>query len=80
MGGTGHTKTSEGPALAVYDGKLYLAYKAKGSSDLWYNVFDGTSWDPEDHKITEGGKVKTGRGPALAAVDPYLVMVYRDSS
>ena len=76
----GHTKTSEGPALAMYNGRLYAAYKSSSTNELWYNVFDGTSWLAQDIKITEGGKVKTGRGPALAAVTPYLVMVYRDGS
>ncbi|MBT3877871.1 MAG: hypothetical protein HOF76_02300, partial [Candidatus Scalindua sp.] len=76
----GHTKTNKGPALAVYDGKLYLAYKAGSSNDLWYNVFDGTEWLEQDIKITKDSRVRTGRGPALAAIFPYLVMVYRDDS
>jgi hypothetical protein len=66
--------------LAVYDGKLYLAYKAGSSNDLWYNVFDGTEWLEQDIKITKDSRVRTGRGPALAAIFPYLVMVYRDDS
>jgi len=40
----GHTKTSEGPALAVYNGQLYTAYKSSSSNDLWYNFFDGSGW------------------------------------
>ena len=28
-------KTSEGPALAAFDGKLYMAYRGESSSNLW---------------------------------------------
>jgi hypothetical protein len=73
----GHTKTSERPALAMYNGRLYAAYKAASSTDLWYNVFDGTSWDLEDHKITEGGHTKTSKGPALAVYDGKLYLAYK---
>jgi hypothetical protein len=71
----GRTKTNAAPALAEYNGQVYLAYKSGSNS-----VFDGATWLAQDIKITTNGKVQTGRGPALATASPYLVMVYRDNS
>jgi hypothetical protein len=82
----GHTKTSRTPALAVHgnpatgEDRLYMAYRSGSGAEIWYNMFDGASWLPQDIKITTGGKVKTGRGPALAEFGDYLFMVYRDDS
>ena len=69
-----------GPALAVYNGLLYLAYRGGGSDDIWYNVFDGNSWLAQDISVTQGGIVQTAQGPALAAFEPFLFMAYRDNS
>ena len=76
----GHSKTSASPALAVYNGLLYLAYKGSDSDDIWYNVFDGKSWLAQDISVTRNGRVQTGRGPALATFAPFLFMAYRDNS
>ena len=76
----GHSKTDAGPALAVYNGLLYLAYKGSGSDEIWYNVFDGTNWMAQDIQVTRDGYVHTGRSPALAVFPPYLYLAYRDNS
>ena len=76
----GHTKTSRGPALAVYNNLLYLAYRAGSSDDLWYNVFDGANWLAQDIRVTRDGHVQSAEGPALAAIGGYLFLVYRDDS
>jgi len=76
----GHTRTSEGPALAVYNSELYTTYKAKSSNDLWYNVFDGTEWLEQDIKISKGGHTKTSEGPALAVYEDKLYTAYKASS
>jgi hypothetical protein len=73
----GHTKTSAEPALAVCNNLLYLDYRGSGSDDLWYNVFDGSSWLANDIKITQGGHTKTSRGPALAVYNGLLHLAYR---
>jgi len=75
----GHTKTSAGPALVVYNGKLYMAYKGSGSDDLWYNYFGGTNWLAQDIKITNDGHTKTSAGPALAVYNGKLYMAYKGS-
>jgi hypothetical protein len=47
--------------------------------DLWYNVFDGTSWLPNDLKITQGGHSKTSAGPAMAEYNGKLYLAYKGS-
>ncbi len=76
----GHTKTSEGPALAMFNGGLYAAYKSSSNNDLWYNVFDGTSWLVQDLKISQGGHTKTNKRPALAVFDGKLYLAYKAGS
>jgi hypothetical protein len=75
-----HTKTSAGPALAVYNGLLYMAYKSSGDDDIWYNTFNGQSWNSQDSPITRYGSVYTGRAPALAGFGKLLYLTYRDNS
>jgi hypothetical protein len=75
----GHTLTSAGPAMAVLNTNLYLAYKGSDSDDLWYNVFDGTAWLPNDLEITQGGHSKTDAGPALAEYNGKLYLAYKGS-
>jgi len=76
----GHTKTSKGPALAMYNGRLYTAYKSANSTDLWYNVFDGTGWLVQDLKITQNGHTRTTEAPALAAFDNKLFLAYKSAT
>jgi hypothetical protein len=73
----GHSLTSAAPALAVYNGLLYLAYRGATSGDLWYNVFDGSAWRANDIKITQGGHTRTSRRPALAGYNGKLYLAYR---
>ena len=41
-------RTSTSPSLAVYNDKLYMAYKGI-STKLWFRTFDGNSWAPEQN-------------------------------
>ena len=75
----GHSLTSEGPAMALFNGKLFLAYKGKDSDDLWFNTFDGQSWLANDLEITQNGHSKTDAGPALAAYNGKLYLAYKGS-
>ena len=75
----GHSLTSEGPAMALYNGKLFLAYKGKDSDDLWYNTFDGHSWLANDLEITQNGHSLTSASPALAVYNGLLYLAYRGS-
>jgi hypothetical protein len=75
----GHSQTSTGPAIAEYNGKLYLAYRGAGDDSLWYNVYDGNGWLDPDLEITKNGHSKTSAGPALAAFNGKLYLAYRGS-
>jgi hypothetical protein len=75
----GHSLTSEGPAMAMFNGKLFLAYKGKDSDDLWFNTFDGSSWLATDLEITRNGHSKTDARPALAAFNGKLFLAYKGS-
>jgi hypothetical protein len=75
----GHSKTDAKPALAAFNGKLFLAYKGSGSNDLWFNTFDGTNWLNPDLEITQNGHSKTDAGPALAAFNGKLFLAYKGS-
>ena len=77
---SGHSRTGYTPALAVYDGKLYLAYKSESNADIWYNTFNGITWLDQDMRVTKNGRVQTGRGPSLAAFKNALFLAYRDNS
>jgi hypothetical protein len=75
----GHSKTDASPALAAFNGKLFLAYKGSGSNDLWFNTFDGANWLTPDLEITQNGHSKTDAGPALAAFNGKLFLAYKGS-
>jgi hypothetical protein len=51
----GHTKTNRKPALAVYNGRLYMAYKSGTNDDLWHNYFDGSNWLAKTLKLRPMG-------------------------
>jgi len=76
----GHTKTTHGPALAVFGSKLYTAYKADSGTDLWYNWLDASGWQVQDKKITQNGHTKTSEAPALAEFNGKLYMAYKSGS
>jgi hypothetical protein len=57
-----------------------MAYKSASSTDIWYNVFDGSSWLAQDIKITTGGHTKTSATPGLAVFNGLLYMAYRSGS
>lgn len=71
-------KTSESPALAVYNGKLYMAYRGDDHADIYLATFDGNAWSG-DKKISEISSIhpKTSESPALAVFGGKLYMAYR---
>ena len=75
----GHSLTSQGPAMALFNSKLFLAYKGKDSDDLWFNTFDGHSWLATDLEITQNGHSKTDARPALAVFNGKLFLAYKGS-
>jgi hypothetical protein len=73
----GHSKTDAGPALAAFNGKLFLAYKGSGSNDLWFNTFDGANWLTPDLEISQNGHSQTDASPALAVFNGKLFLAYK---
>jgi hypothetical protein len=71
------------PALAVLDGVLHMVHLGDSSNDLWWSVFDGTSWikyftgTPGNDRI-QGQQSKAP--PALAVLDGVLHMVHLGDS
>jgi hypothetical protein len=66
---------SESPSLAVFDGKLYLAYQGCGthSSELWYTTTsDGVHWTTATHIPNIG----MSGSPSLAAFDGKLYLAH----
>jgi hypothetical protein len=75
--------TSDRPALAVYNGVLYLLYKSRGtkSTDLYVSTFDGTSWRGNRKLDILEPKIHTHSGPGIATYqdDLYVFFRYDDS-
>lgn len=66
--GSGFATSTQGPGLAVFDGKVYMVHRSgQNTGELWYSVYDGRSWS-HDTKIEDQS---TGETPALATyIDP----------
>ncbi|MFN9630384.1 MAG: sialidase family protein [Cyanobacteriota bacterium] len=61
--GSGFATSTQGPGLAVFDGKVYMVHRSgQASGELWYSVYDGTSWGHDTHIDGQS----TGETPALA--------------
>lgn len=45
---SGTNLLSNAPSAAIYDGQIYVAYKAHGHNNIWYNASsDGNTWGPQ---------------------------------
>jgi hypothetical protein len=68
------TGTEMRPALAVFNGVLYAAWKGvPGDNRMWWSKFDGTKWSPEQQGIGNG----TSNGPALAVFGNNLYAAWK---
>lgn len=69
--------TSTGPALATFNGDLYMAWKGAGNDQsLWFNRRNVTGWSSPS-PIPNGG---TSSQPALCAFNNRLVAVWKGIS
>lgn len=67
------TGTDGDPALAVFDGRLYLAWRGVNpDQSIYWTTFNGTSWAPQQQI-----NVHTTHGPALATLDNKLYLVWK---
>ncbi len=72
-------KTLTSPALAAYNGRLYLAYRGESATNLYWAWYDGSSWYGNQH-IPGISDPKTATSPALCEYNGKLYMVYRGES
>jgi hypothetical protein len=66
------------PALAVYNNQLHMVHLGDTSNDIWWSIFDGTTWQKPDG--TPGNERIPGQQskatPALAVYNNQLHMVH----
>ena len=78
-----YINSTHGPALAEYNGKLYMAYKGSGVDNrIWISTFDGNSWSApktiqDSSSVPPTGAFTTTSSPALAVLSDRLYMVWR---
>jgi 1-phosphatidylinositol phosphodiesterase len=83
--GSGHYPgTSDGPAAAAFNNRLYVCFKSSNSGRLCYMWFDGTSWAGDIVIRTDGKEAKSQSAPSIAVrggeLYGELYMVYRGES
>lgn len=66
----------DGPALAVFNGTLYLAYRSE-DHQLYYMTFDGSYWSTYQHISSPAS---TGSAPALVVFQDRLFCVFRGNT
>lgn len=62
--------TSDRPAVAMFNGALWMAWKGPDDTTIWWATFDGANWS-EPHAIRGAG---TTNAPALAVVGSRLYL------
>jgi hypothetical protein len=67
VGGSGWTaETSAAPALAYVSGTaVWLAWKGVSGNDIWYSIWNGTSWSTQQTVSGSGWAAGTNSPPAL---------------
>jgi hypothetical protein len=76
-------KSKAAPALAAFGGRLHMVHLGDTSNDIWWSMFDGTSWKQGDGATDGNTKIKGQRSkvsPALAAFGTRLHMVHLGES
>lgn len=72
-------KSNYTPAIADYQGYLYMAYKGAHSNELYLTHFDGESWRGNQKISDMPGDIdpKSTLAPAMAAYDDQLWLIYK---
>lgn len=70
--------TSQSPALAVFNNRLYMAWKGQFTDQRLYvsNTTDGSSWTPPQ----SSDALKTNQSPALAVFNNQLNMAWQGTT
>jgi hypothetical protein len=68
--------TTHGPALASYQGRVYMAWKGEeGDNTIYWSFYDGAKWQPQTPLPAE-----TDIGPAMVATDNAVFLVWKGKS
>lgn len=66
-------KTAQNPAVATYNGKLYVAYAGSGTTKMYICAYDGSTWSGnKEMKSSDDDQFRCDQGPALAPYNGYL--------
>ncbi|MDP9869059.1 MULTISPECIES: hypothetical protein [Streptosporangium] len=60
-------RSAEGPALAVFNNRLYCVHRGSGGQSLWWTSFNSAHWSPDTrlpgHLSAQGPAIVSYRGP-----------------
>jgi len=65
--------TTDSPALAVFQNRVFLAWKGSSDQHIWWNSFDGSNWAGQQQVPNAG----TTDNPALAVFKDKLYLVWK---
>jgi hypothetical protein len=72
-GSWGSALTNQAPAVAVYDGDLYLAWKGESTHEIWDSDYNGSSWASQ--QVVP--QALTNQGPALTTIGDDLYFAWK---
>lgn len=68
--------STSSPSLALFQDKVFMAYKAGNTTDLHFAMFDGNTWQGDQEIAIDGRPLASKEQPALIAFRGKLWMVY----
>lgn len=71
-------ETSEAPALATFNDKIYMVWRGRSTDNLWYSVYNSDSGMWSVNTQIPGNF--TSKAPALAVFNKVLYLAYRGKS
>jgi hypothetical protein len=70
--------STDGPALAAFNGRLYMAWMGSGGDlDLWWSSSDGYTWTPQQRMPNS---MRSSDSPSLAAYNDRLYAAWRGTN
>jgi hypothetical protein len=77
--GSGWTaETSAAPTLVyVYANDVWLAWKGKSSNDIWFSIWNGTSWSTQQKVSGSSWTAETSSAPSLALFQNTVYLAWQ---
>jgi hypothetical protein len=72
-GSWGSALTNQAPAVTVYDGDLYLAWKGESTHKIWDSDYNGSSWASQ--QVVP--QALTDQGPALTTIGDDIYFAWK---